>query len=106
MQHTRTARDDRIILQTGAITGTLGNDDGIDNPALIGTPDPDTINGLAGNDILDGLAGNDVANGGENAPLATWKKFGPAPGRLLSYFRAAGRSCAALSAESTDDCTT
>jgi hypothetical protein len=29
------------------ITGTLGNDDGVDNPALIGTPDPDTINGLS-----------------------------------------------------------
>ena len=26
------------------INGTLGNDNGVDNPSLIGTPDPDTIN--------------------------------------------------------------
>ena len=31
---------------------------------LVGTPEPDNINGLGGNDIISGLAGDDILNGG------------------------------------------
>ncbi|MGF1455390.1 MAG: Ig-like domain-containing protein [Alphaproteobacteria bacterium] len=41
------------------ITGTGGNDNGIDNPALIGAGDADTITGQGGNDSLSGLGGDD-----------------------------------------------
>jgi VCBS repeat-containing protein len=46
------------------ITGTPGND-----PDLTGTPDPDTIQGLAGNDTLNGLGGNDTLEGGSGTDI-------------------------------------
>lgn len=42
------------------IIGTAGNDDGIDNPSLVGTSDSDRLDGLAGADIMDGGAGDDT----------------------------------------------
>ncbi|MDO6478802.1 calcium-binding protein [Shimia thalassica] len=41
------------------ITGTEGNDNGIDNPVLMGTEDDDVISGRSGNDSLVGLGGDD-----------------------------------------------
>ncbi|SPF81859.1 calcium-binding protein [Pseudoprimorskyibacter insulae] len=46
------------------ITGTSGNDNGIDNPILEGTDGDDVISGAEGDDILRGLGGNDVLSGG------------------------------------------
>ncbi|APZ51943.1 calcium-binding protein [Salipiger abyssi] len=46
------------------IIGTVGNDDGVDNPALIGTDADDTISGLSGADLLQGLGGSDFLNPG------------------------------------------
>ncbi|MBU2943395.1 calcium-binding protein [Shimia thalassica] len=41
------------------ITGTEGNDNGIDNPVLMGTEDDDVISGRSGKDSLVGLGGDD-----------------------------------------------
>lgn len=46
------------------IEGTTGDDDGISNPALIGTADVDVIYGNSGNDLLVGLANDDQLVGG------------------------------------------
>ena len=44
--------------------GTNFNDNGIDEPKLVGTNKGDSIYGYAGNDILSGLGGNDYLEGG------------------------------------------
>jgi Ca2+-binding RTX toxin-like protein len=48
------------------INGTNFNDNGIDQPKLVGTNADDSIFGYAGNDILSGLGGNDYLYGGAN----------------------------------------
>ena len=48
------------------ITGTDFNDNGIDQPKLVGTNESDSIYGKAGNDILLGLGGKDYLYGGAN----------------------------------------
>jgi VCBS repeat-containing protein len=47
------------------IVGTPGDDDGVANPALVGTGENDTILGLAGNDLIGQSAGGDDIDGGE-----------------------------------------
>ncbi|MDO6797666.1 calcium-binding protein [Shimia thalassica] len=49
------------------ITGTTGNDNGIDNPVLMGTEDDDVISGRSGNDSLVGLGGDDFLAPGTGA---------------------------------------
>lgn len=50
---------------TGAnLIGTAENDNGIDNPALVGTNCADTIDGKTGNDQITGRQGNDTLTGG------------------------------------------
>ncbi|MDP2517348.1 calcium-binding protein [Shimia thalassica] len=49
------------------ITGTEGNDNGIDNPVLMGTEDDDVISGRSGNDSLVGLGGDDFLSPGIGA---------------------------------------
>lgn len=53
-----------MAINSTPINGTPGNDNGIDFPALIGTPEDDFISGLGGNDLLDGAAGKDELIGG------------------------------------------
>jgi hypothetical protein len=53
------------VTVTGAnLTGTPGNDNGINNPALVGTNCADTIDGKTGNDRITGKPGNDSLTGG------------------------------------------
>ena len=47
------------------ILGTLGDDDGISNPIIIGTEGADQIHALPGNDIIFGLGGSDIIFGSE-----------------------------------------
>ncbi|APZ53489.1 calcium-binding protein [Salipiger abyssi] len=49
------------------ITGTDGNDNGTDAPALIGTQEDDVLNGFAGDDLLQGLGGDDFLSPGAGA---------------------------------------
>lgn len=46
------------------LIGTPENDDGVDNPALIGTAGDDVISGFNGSDLLEGLDGNDFLSPG------------------------------------------
>ena len=55
------------------ITGTNGNDNGVSAPELIGTPDPDAINGLDGNDVIEGLGGADTIDGGNDTDQVTYR---------------------------------
>lgn len=52
--------------ERATINGTNFNDDGIDQPKLVGTNADDSIYGYAGSDILSGLGGNDYLDGGAN----------------------------------------
>ncbi|SPF80632.1 calcium-binding protein [Pseudoprimorskyibacter insulae] len=47
--------------------GTSGNDNGADNPSLVGTVEDDIINGLGGDDSLFGGAGDDTLSGDDGA---------------------------------------
>jgi Ca2+-binding RTX toxin-like protein len=58
--------------EAATIVGTRGNDNGTDNPELIGTPAHDVIVGLSGRDVIRGIGDNDFicGNGDEDRIIA------------------------------------
>jgi hypothetical protein len=75
---------------TGAnLTGTAENDNGIDNPALVGTNCADTIDGKTGNDQITGKQGNDTLTGGGGQDQFIYSQ---GDGRdLITDFRGVGK---------------
>lgn len=55
------------------INGTNGDDNGIGAAKLIGTVDPDAINGLDGQDVIEGLGGADTIDGGDGTDQVTYR---------------------------------